>query len=391
MLQGERDRLLNAINTAKGYGRFYCKFLAANDIGKTGAHQAGLHISKEAWGIFFDEPGIKGNNKDKMVKIHIDGFYPFDSRVIYYGRGTRNEYRITRFWTNSPYDPEQQFGNLIIFIPLDQENFKVFILESEDAIEEFTETFSLSLLDTNAVFENSVKKDTRLSEGLEKLVEEKAALFQEFPTTSSLAEMARKLYLTAHKLQRLNPDKMLLKWIETEYLLFHAIERSIYRPYLIEPFYELPSLLEFANTALNRRKSRAGRSLEHHMAWILQSFKLPFDNPGRTEGNKRPDFLFPSSVDYRNKKFKTSDLIFLGAKTTCKDRWRQILNEADRIPEKYLLTLQQGISKNQLEEMKTAKVTLVVPRAYHKLYPETHRGQLWTVYKFVQFLREKYK
>jgi len=47
--------------------------------------------------------------------------------------------------------------------------------------------------------------------------------------------------------------------------------------------------------------------------------------------------------------------------TTCKDRWRQVINEADRIPEKHLFTLQPTISKNQLREMTDEKVHLVVP------------------------------
>jgi hypothetical protein len=55
----------------------------------------------------------------------------------------------------------------------------------------------------------------------------------------------------------------------------------------------------------------------------------------------------------------------LAAKTTCKDRWRQILNEADRIPAKHLLTLQEGVSEGQFREMNDAGVRLVVPRALH--------------------------
>lgn len=81
---------------------------------------------------------------------------------------------------------------------------------------------------------------------------------------------------------------------------------------------------------------------------------------------------------------------FLGAKTTCKDRWRQILNEANRIPQKHLLTLQQGISPNQLDEMEEEKVTLVVPEAYHNLYPEQYRDRLWSVQKFIQYTNETY-
>ncbi len=37
----------------------------------------------------------------------------------------------------------------------------------------------------------------------------------------------------------------------------------------------------------------------------------------------------------------------LATKARCKDRWCQILNEADRIERKHLLTLRQGVSESQ--------------------------------------------
>ncbi|GGK07452.1 type II restriction endonuclease [Parabacteroides faecis] len=80
---------------------------------------------------------------------------------------------------------------------------------------------------------------------------------------------------------------------------------------------------------------------------------------------KKPDFIFPGSKEYHNLLFSNDKLILLGAKTTYKDKWRQIINEADRIPIK---TLQQGISRNQLAEMKKSKVTLVVPQPYLKSF-----------------------
>ena len=49
-----------------------------------------------------------------------------------------------------------------------------------------------------------------------------------------------------------------------------------------------------------------------------------------------------------------------------KDRWRQVLNEADCIETKYLFTLQQGISKNQLREMKHTKTAYFV-LSFHSL------------------------
>ncbi|WP_076143920.1 type II restriction endonuclease [Paenibacillus odorifer] len=70
----------------------------------------------------------------------------------------------------------------------------------------------------------------------------------------------------------------------------------------------------------------------------------------------------------------TEKLTFLGAKTTCKDRWRQILDEAERTGVKYLATMEKGISKDQLRQMQVSGVVLVVPKKYHDYYPEEYRG-----------------
>ena len=41
----------------------------------------------------------------------------------------------------------------------------------------------------------------------------------------------------------------------------------------------------------------------------------------------------------------------LGAKSTCKDRWRQVLAEDEKISRKHLLTLEPGISEPQTHQM----------------------------------------
>ena len=109
-----------------------------------------------------------------------------------------------------------------------------------------------------------------------------------------------------------------------------------------------------------------------------------------TEGNKRPDFLFPSEHAYHDSLFPISKLTVLAAKTTCKDRWRQIINEADRLRDgrKYLCTLQQGISTTQMDEMESEGVTLVVPRAYISTYPKDRQNRIWSVSKFVNYLKD---
>ena len=88
--------------------------------------------------------------------------------------------------------------------------------------------------------------------------------------------------------------------------------------------------------------------------------------------------------------FSIEKLCTLAAKTTCKDRWRQILNEADRLRDenKYLCTMQQGISAAQMDEMQAEKVVLVVPKAYHSAFHKEKRDRIWTLGKFVRYVKE---
>ena len=110
------------------------------------------------------------------------------------------------------------------------------------------------------------------------------------------------------------------------------------------PFPSIDAFVSMANEVLNRRKSRAGKSLEHHLADIFTQNSLLFEEQVITEEKKKPDFVFPSGECYHNMAFPGDLLTVLGAKTTCKDRWRQVLNEADRVDDNCLFTLQQGVS-----------------------------------------------
>lgn len=51
----------------------------------------------------------------------------------------------------------------------------------------------------------------------------------------------------------------------------------------------------------------------------------------------------------------------LWVKRTCKDRWRQILNEADRIDPKHVLAFQGMVSPRQFRDRLEANEQLVIP------------------------------
>jgi hypothetical protein len=105
------------------------------------------------------------------------------------------------------------------------------------------------------------------------------------------------------------------------------------------------------------------------------------------EGGKRPDFIFPSVAAYESPTYPARHLRMLAAKTTCRDRWRQVINEADRICPKHLLTLQEGVSEGQFREMREAGIRLVVPAGIQGAYPETVRPHLVTFESFIGDIR----
>lgn len=381
--------LQNIITTSKKLPFLY-KFISANDSGSTGSHQSGLYLPNSSWPLFFDSPGIKGKNKDQRVTIRweLDDIET-KSRCIWYGEGTRREYRLTRFGKRFPYLKDEHIGSLVILVKTGNDEFSGWVLDTDIEIETFLAEFDISHLDTGGI------KNSDLSEPVGHTPEtDKSKLFADFirglgtvfPETAELSDISRKISGKG-KLSS-DPDDRLVKWLDTEYELFRLIENRIYQPYIDRGGHSLDDIIEFAGSVLNRRKSRAGKSLEHHLAAIFDERKIPYSHGGITEGKSRPDFIFPGLSEYHNPAFSDDGLVFLGSKTTCKDRWRQILNEADRIEKKHLFTLQQGISSNQLGEMERADVQLVVPRRNLNSFPEPWRKKLLTLGSFVDYLQK---
>lgn len=383
---------LNAIESVQRSEVAYCKFITPNDTGETGGHQSGYHVHKDSWPLLFNSPGKRGSNKEKFVTVKWQNDFETESRFIYYGVGTRNEYRLTRFGKGFPFLSEDNVGDILVLSKISDDFYEGFVLKTEEEIEMFFSAFGISSNEANRLIEKLVKPtaENRLLECFLAFIK---ATKTDFPPTFELANNARNCYLVAFGVSEnqiiRNPDKELLRWLDAEYNLFKGFENDRYGKRIESPFKTVEELVEFANTILNRRKSRAGKSLEHHLSFIFNAFKIPYSIQSTTEENKRPDFLFPGVKSYHDPKFNSKKLVFLASKTTCKDRWRQILNEADRIKEKHLFTLQQGISKNQLKEMYKYGVRLVVPQPYLASFPTEFREKIFSLGNFVSFLNQK--
>jgi len=380
-----------AIYSAITGEKVFCKFLSANDTGETGGHQSGIYISKPAIPILFNEAGQKGENKDKWVKIKWQNDFITDTRFIYYGKGTRNEYRITNFGKGFPLLRPCYTGALFVLVKNTDEDYQAFILETDDEINQFLDAFGISPTETNKLIDNKFA-DPVLKEKQE-MYNFIANLKEDFPNSFVMAEAAREIQNKVYNhidYVRTDPDKKLVEWTEMEYKLFRAIEHERYGSMISNGFDSVEKFIAVANQVLNRRKSRAGKSLEHHLSAIFDGNDIEYASQAVTEGNKKPDFIFPSQEAYHDFNFPLKKLVTLAAKTTCKDRWRQVLNEADRLKgeTKYLCTLQQGISTAQMDEMQAEKVVLVVPKIFIPTYPKDRQDNIWTLSKFVEFVKE---
>lgn len=212
-----------------------------------------------------------------------------------------------------------------------------------------------------------------------------------FPTTFEFSSFAREKVGDFDAYDN-RADDVLSTWMQKEESLFRTLERHIVGQRLDDGFSgdsRVDDFISYSLSVQNRRKSRAGSALENHLSFLFERLNIKFSRTPQTEGHSKPDFLFPGIEEYQNPLFPARSLTMLGVKTTCKDRWRQILAEADRIEEKHLFTLQSGISQNQTDEMDAHKVQLVIPRQIHSSFSLAQQGRLMNLDDFVGLVRER--
>jgi len=336
------------------------KRLSGNDTGLTGGHQSGLYLPR----VFFEKviPEIcttERYNPDAWIE---ECYFPaqHDSRkklrAIYYNskyfpekrlKKKYDEFRLTRWGGSaSPVQDKENTGSICLFAAGREQGHLFSVawvassVEEEDLIENWLGRevepgrFQLS------GFTAQPKKEFTLPE----------EWFSIFPSGRDIFSFI------VHQLPKdswsQSIDKLLLKRRELEFEVFEKIEQVEVLPKISNGFNSVEAFIKYAHTVSNRRKSRTGTSLELNLESIFLDEKVAFETQVITENRKKPDFLFPSGKAYHDPDFPNQELHMMASKTCCKDRWRQILNEADRINPKYLFTLQHGVSANQLQEMK---------------------------------------
>lgn len=389
---------------------WYVKRLSGNDTLANGTHQAGPYLPKDL--IFQIFPSINRRdikNPDIRFDLYIDSHADHRQvRAIYYNNkfhenptGGRNEARLTNFGgaSSALLDPDST-GSLTVF---------AFALDSSGAAKECHvwvcrhETEEELVEDRIGPVEPG--KWTIWSPARSPL----ASLFAPAPVphascwldVSEIPPAWLTRFPTGVEIIRktvdirpdagLDPDHRLMRRRECEFQIFRSVEEAVELPVITAGFTSIDDFIARAQTILQRRKARSGRSLELHTREIFIEERLreggDFAHQPESDPGKRPDFLFPSEAAYKNPHYPGTRLRMLAVKTTCKDRWRQILNEADRIPDKHLLTLQEGVSEGQFREMTEAGVQLVVPDPLRSAFPKSVQPHLQSLESFIGDVR----
>ncbi|MCS2584570.1 DNA (cytosine-5-)-methyltransferase [Bacteroides sp. BFG-551] len=143
----------SAIQSVQQSKAAWCRFITGNDTGATGSHQAGFYIPKCASSLLFDEPGKKGENKEKTVQIKWQDDFTTESCMKYYGQGTRNEYRITRFGRGFPFFQDDNVGDLLIIAKYTEEDYLGYVLSADEDIDGFFAYFNLAPDETNQLID----------------------------------------------------------------------------------------------------------------------------------------------------------------------------------------------------------------------------------------------
>ena len=371
------------------------KRLSGNDTGITGGHQSGVYVPRQFMEAVVpsvvttrrynptQEISCYMPNQD-CLKTGIQAKYYNNKHFPEMGMKKKyDEFRLTR-WVGTPLQDVENTGSICILAGrcVNGESELLGWVSTTAEEEDLIENWLGREVEPGQMYLSSMETEKKNLPILKQLP---ASWLKTFPSGRAIFQFIEERF-PQNKWNR-SIDELLLKRREIEFEIFSEVEQHDVLPNIKVGFQSVDEFIKYANSVANRRKSRAGTSLELQLESIFRYEKLKFEAQVVTEQNKKPDFIFPSGKDYHNPAFPSTKLHMLASKTCCKDRWRQVISEADRIEKKHLFTLQQGVSANQLAEMYQHGIILVVPQPIIASFPATYRSKIMNLTGFVKFIK----
>lgn len=392
------------------------KYLSAVDAEKSRSHQHEIGgLPKVGFKRYLGEPGKHEEYRFPCTMAYItegDDIELCTDEVTWYDSRRKSphrspEYRL--YYKDNPVTERIKSGDFLL-VAKKKDNSLILVFTAPGSTAEFQLRHLFGIGIPESGFSAAIMPEHTLLLPLKLLLEELgiAAFGEEnhgndldlllerfpdrLPRTHEFSSLARELSsYDAHT----DPDKALVGWMEREETLFRTYERHIVKERLIQGFGargdDVDEFISFSLSVQNRRKSRVGHAFENHLEFIFSENGLEFEKGSHkkvTENNSKPDFMFPSFTAYHDKSVPDDRIFLLGAKTTCKDRWRQVLAEGDRLQKKYLATLEASISTHQTNEMRSKNLQLIVPSPIQYTYDTEQISWLFSISDFIQLVKE---
>ncbi|OGS98077.1 MAG: EcoRII [Gallionellales bacterium RIFCSPLOWO2_02_FULL_59_110] len=231
------------------------------------------------------------------------------------------------------------------------------------------------------------------------------ATVSKMPAPEILAAEAQRVFLQQQQLGDLSPyempnpgDAIMKISRDIEYSLYKRAERRYRAAEVIRIITSggtdivssvvrgFPDLDATFLSASQHRKSRAGRSFEQHIARLLRDGRIAFEEQAVT-GGRRPDFVLPSLVVLKAKKRTFEDAMVLSAKTTLRERWKQVAMEKFNCA-LFLATVDDRVSATAIDDMSDQGIHLVVPESLKKSKETCYSGKT-NVITFREFFDEE--
>lgn len=117
-------------------------------------------------------------------------------------------------------------------------------------------------------------------------------------------------------------------------------------------------------SAAQTRKSRAGRSFEHHVGRVFKDGRIRHEEQVIL-GSRRPDFVLPDVSTLRSKSRNFNDAAIVSLKTTLRERWKQLSLERFN-GDVFLTTVDDRVTADAISDMADNGICLVVPESLKK-------------------------
>ena len=250
---------------------------------------------------------------------------------------------------------------------------------------------NLDLSDADLLLALGITAETETTDRLNEMIQRFGGQYP-LPTTAAFSAYAREVCGIDDPLA--DPDRALATWTSMTNDLYVTYERHVIGPLLDAELanrehIDVDTFFRLATRFKNARFSRAGAAFESHIAALLRSAEVSFAQPPRMPDGSKPDFLFPSTTAYNDGSVPDAQLTFLAAKTTTKERWRQVVTEASRLEEKFLITMDRQLNADVLEAMRQNHVRAVIPASLQVEYGPVLATHMTSVRSFIDLVRER--